>query len=146
MLPASLSADILWNSGSCSHFHIRRNVSRPDFNLLHGLGFLKRSLSVPWLRQSTLWAKTACGMLYRFNSLLILCASSFVLISSTSCDLLLWESAGPRERSRCGLPMWLCGDVSGVTVVFTCRLFSDDIMGFGECNRAGGARERYVST
>lgn len=83
-------------------------------------------------------------MLYRFNSLLIFCVSFFVLIFFIFCDLLFWELVGLRERLRCGLFMWLCGDVFGVIVVFTCRLFSDDIMGFGECNRAGGVRERYV--
>lgn len=44
---ASLKADILWNSGSCSHFHILLNVSLPDFSLLQGLGFLSRSERVP---------------------------------------------------------------------------------------------------
>lgn len=46
-LPASLKADILWNSGSCSHFHILRKVSLPDFSLLQGLGFRSKSERVP---------------------------------------------------------------------------------------------------
>lgn len=79
---ASLRADILWNSGSCSHFHILRNVSRPDFSLLHGFGFRKRSERVPCDRHSTLWAKMAWGMLYRLSSVAILCATSLVLTSS----------------------------------------------------------------
>lgn len=83
-VPASLSADILWNSGSCNHFHILLNVSRPDFSFDHGFGFLKRSLSVPCDLQRTLCANIACGIEYLFNSPLILCANSFVFISSVS--------------------------------------------------------------
>lgn len=60
---AKRSADMRWNSGSCSHFHILRKVSRPDLSLLQGLGFRSRSERVPWERQSTLCAKMACGML-----------------------------------------------------------------------------------
>ncbi|TNN75032.1 hypothetical protein EYF80_014778 [Liparis tanakae] len=52
--PASLSADIRWNSGSWSHFHILLNVSRPDLSLLHGLGFRSRSDRVPWDRHKIL--------------------------------------------------------------------------------------------
>jgi len=45
--PANLRADILWNSGSWSHFHMRRNVSRPDFSFDQGLGLRSKSDSVP---------------------------------------------------------------------------------------------------
>lgn len=45
--PASRSADILWYSGSCNHFAIRRKVSRPDFNFDQGFGFRSRSDKVP---------------------------------------------------------------------------------------------------
>ncbi len=84
--PASLRADMRWNSGSCSHFHIRLNVSRPDLSLLQGLGFRRRSERVPWERHKILWAKMACGMLYLFNSAVIRWATSLVLISSTCPD------------------------------------------------------------
>lgn len=57
--PASLNADILWNSGSWSHFHIRLNVSLPDLSFDHGFGFLSRSLSVPCDLHSTLCANIA---------------------------------------------------------------------------------------
>lgn len=83
-LPAKRRADILWNSGSSSHLYIRRNVSRPDLSLLHGLGLRSRSDNVPWDRHNTLWANIAWGMLYLLSSALILWANSFVLISSTS--------------------------------------------------------------
>lgn len=63
---------------------MRRNVSRPDFSFDHGFGLRNRSERVPWERQRTRCANIACGMLYRFNSALIRCANSFVLISSTS--------------------------------------------------------------
>lgn len=82
--PAKRRADILWNSGSSNHLDILRKVSRPDLSLLHGLGFLNKSERVPCDRQRTLWAKMAWGIEYLFNSALILCASSFVLISSSS--------------------------------------------------------------
>jgi len=45
--PANLRADILWNSGSWSHFHMRRKVSRPDFSFDQGLGLRSKSDSVP---------------------------------------------------------------------------------------------------
>lgn len=46
--PASLRADMRWNSGSWSHFAIRLKVSRPLFSLDHGFGLRSRSESVPW--------------------------------------------------------------------------------------------------
>lgn len=46
-LPARRKADMRWNSGSCSHFHILRKVSLPDLSLLQGLGFRSRSERVP---------------------------------------------------------------------------------------------------
>ena len=61
--PANRNADILWYSGSWSHFAIRLNVSRPDFNFDHGFGFRSKSESVPCERHKTRCAKIACGML-----------------------------------------------------------------------------------
>lgn len=63
LLPARRSADMRWNSGSCSHFHILRKVSRPDLSLLQGLGLRSRSESVPCERHRMRCAKMACGML-----------------------------------------------------------------------------------
>lgn len=83
-LPAIRSADMRWNSGSCSHLNMRRKVSRPDFSFDHGLGLRNKSERVPCDRHKTRCANIACGMLYLFNSALILCANSFVFISSTS--------------------------------------------------------------
>ena len=65
-----------WNSGSWSHFHMRRNVSRPDLSFDQGFGLRSRSDSVPCERHSTRCAKIACGMLYLFSSALIRAASS----------------------------------------------------------------------
>ena len=42
-----------WNSGSWSHFHMRRKVSRPDFSLDQGLGLRSRSDRVPCERHRT---------------------------------------------------------------------------------------------
>lgn len=58
-LPASRSADIRWNSGSCSHFHIRLKVSRPDLSFDHGLGLRNKSERVPCDRHRTRCAKMA---------------------------------------------------------------------------------------
>ena len=109
LLPASLRADILWNSGSCSHFHILLKVSRPDFSLLQGLGFLSRSDRVPWERHSTLWAKMAWGMLYLLSSAVILCATSLVLISSSCPELFppcVPEEEGGRSRLEANTGPW----------------------------------------
>ena len=59
VLPANLSEDIRWNSGSWSHLNIRLKVSRPDFSLDQGLGLRSRSDKVPCDRQRTRWAKIA---------------------------------------------------------------------------------------
>ena len=91
LLPARRRADIRWNSGSWSHFHILRKVSRPDLSLDQGLGLRSKSDSVPWDRHNTLWAKIACGMEYLFSSADILWANSLVFISSISPLLLLVE-------------------------------------------------------
>ena len=45
---ANRSADMRWNSGSWSHFCMRRNVSRPLFNFDHGFGLRNRSERVPF--------------------------------------------------------------------------------------------------
>ena len=83
-LPAKRRADILWNSGSWSHLNIRLKVSRPDLSFDQGFGLRSRSERVPWDRHSTLCAKIAWGIEYRFNSAEMRWASSFVLISSIS--------------------------------------------------------------
>lgn len=45
--PANRKADILWYSGSWSHFAMRLKVSRPDFNFDQGFGFRNKSDNVP---------------------------------------------------------------------------------------------------
>ena len=71
-------AAIRWNSGSWSHFFMRRKVSRPDFSFDQGLGLRKRSERVPWDRHKTRWAKIAWGIEYLFNSAVIFAATSLV--------------------------------------------------------------------
>lgn len=106
-LPAMRSADIRWNSGSCSHLNMRRNVSRPDFSFDHGFGFRNRSERVPCDRHKTRCANIACGMLYLFSSALILWANSFVFISSTSLlnDVTVCKKEEDKKQNewvRCG--------------------------------------------
>ena len=72
------SVAIRWNSGSASHFFMRRKVSRPDLSLDQGFGFRNKSLKVPWERHKTRWAKIAWGIEYRFNSAVIFAATSLV--------------------------------------------------------------------
>ena len=72
------NAAIRWYSGSWSHFFILRKVSRPLFNLLQGFGLRRRSERVPCERQSTRWAKIACGIEYRFSSAVIFAATALV--------------------------------------------------------------------
>uniref|UniRef100_A0A1I8HT49 Myosin motor domain-containing protein n=1 Tax=Macrostomum lignano TaxID=282301 RepID=A0A1I8HT49_9PLAT len=59
---AECSEDILSSTGVCSHFHMRRKVSRPDFNLLHGFGLRNRSTGVETRISAALsWTVTAAA-------------------------------------------------------------------------------------